>query len=91
MIRRKLGHLMAASAFVFAVSLTGAGTMAAFATDVPTPGSDLANDIQAGSAGEKATANDVDTAEEVNVDDGQVELVEESDTGTDAATSTANN
>jgi hypothetical protein len=76
---------MVASAFVFAVSLTGVGTIAAVA-DTTTPGSDLANDVQAGQTGDTTTANDVDTAEEVNVDDGQVDQVDESDNGTVGAT-----
>ena len=80
MIRRKIGHLMVASAFVFAFSLTGVGAMAAFATETPTPGSDLAADIQTAQAGvnEHGTVNDEDVAEEVS-DDGQTESVEESD------------
>jgi hypothetical protein len=90
MIRRKIGHLIAASALMFAFSLTGVGVIAVLATDTPTPGSDLATDVQIAQAGEKATANDVDTAEEVNVDDGQVEAVEESVNGPEASTSTGN-
>ncbi len=88
MTRRKIGHLMVASALVFAFSLTGVGAMAAFATETPTPGSDLATDIQTAQAGDKATANDVDTAAEVNVDDGEVEQLDEVDNGN---TSTSTN
>ena len=88
MTRRKIGHLMVASAFVFAFSLTGVGAMAAFAAETPTPGSDLATDIQTAQAGDKATANDVDTAAEVNVDDGEVEQLDEVDNGN---TSTSTN
>jgi hypothetical protein len=83
MIRRKIGHLMVASAFVLA--LTGAGATSAFAfhTENPTPGSDLAADVQAGEAGEKANVTDESSSAEFNVDDGAVEDV-------DAATVTSN-
>lgn len=79
MIRRKIGHLMVASAFVLA--LTGAGATSAFAihNETPTPGSDLAADIQTAERGEKALANDVDSAAEFDVDDGQVSNVEDID------------
>jgi hypothetical protein len=76
MIRLKIGHLMVASAFVLA--LTGAGATSVFATDqAATPGSDLANDVQTAQADETVTANDVESASEVGVDDGQVENVDE--------------
>ena len=77
MIRRKIGHLMVASAFVLA--LTGAGATSAFAThsESPTPGSDLATDLQTAEVGEKAAVHDTDTAAEMDVDDGQVENVDE--------------
>jgi len=88
MIRRKLGHLMVAAAFVFAFSLTGIGAMAALATDTPTPGSDLAADIQTGQRGDQVKADDVDTAEEVNTDDGQVDQLDEIDNGNTAESTT---
>jgi hypothetical protein len=77
MFRRKFGHLMVASAFVLA--LTGASATSAFAfhTENPTPGSDLAADVQTAERGEKTVANDTDTAAEMDVDDGQVEDVDE--------------
>lgn len=85
---RKIGHLVVASVFVFAFSLTGVGATAVFAAEAPTPGSELATDIQAAQAGDKATANDVDTAAEVDVDDGEVEQLDEVDNGN---TSTSTN
>jgi hypothetical protein len=88
MIRRQLRHLMVAAAFVFAISLTGIGAMAVFATDTPTPGSDLAADIQTGQRGDQVKANDVDTAEEVNTDDGQVDQLDEIDNGNTAESTT---
>jgi hypothetical protein len=81
MIRRKIGHLVVASTFVLA--MLGAGSTVAFATDTTTPGSDLANDVRAGELGEKAAANDVDTAEEVD-EDGAVEDVDEMEMGDSA-------
>jgi hypothetical protein len=82
MIRRKISHLVVASTFVLA--MLGAGSTVAFATDRTTPGSDLANDVHAGELGEKAAANDVDTAEEVD-EDGAVEDVDEMEVGDSAA------
>src|SRR3979409_1683820 len=77
MIRRKIGHLMVASAFVLA--LTGAGATSAFAihSETPTPGSDLAADVQAGEAGGKESVTDESSSAEVNVDDGAVENVDD--------------
>jgi hypothetical protein len=77
MIRRKIGHLMVASAFVLA--LTGAGATSALAihSENPTPGSDLANDVRTAERGDKAVANDVETAAEFDVDDGQVSNVDD--------------
>ena len=77
MIRRKIGHLMVASAFVLA--LTGAGATSAFAihSETPTPGSDLAADVQTAERGEKALANDVESAAEFDTDDGQVSNVDD--------------
>jgi hypothetical protein len=83
MIRHKLGHLMVASAF--SLAMLGAGSTAALATDT-TPGTDLANDVHAGEMAEKATANDTDTAEEVN-EDGEFEDVDELEAGNSAAQS----
>jgi hypothetical protein len=88
MIRRKIGHLMVASAFVFAASLAGVGALAVFAADAPTPGSDLAADIQVGQRGDQIKANDVDTAEAVNTDDGQVDQLDEIDHGNTSASTT---
>jgi hypothetical protein len=82
MIRRKIGHLMVASAF--SLAMLGAGSTAALATDT-TPGTDLANDVHAGEMAEKATANDTDTAAEVN-EDGEFEDVDELEVGNSAAT-----
>ncbi|MHB8611421.1 MAG: hypothetical protein ACYDAL_03185 [Candidatus Dormibacteraceae bacterium] len=87
MIRRKIGQLAVASAFAFA--LTSAGVVAVGATVVPTPGSDLGNDVQASQASEETTANGGDTAGEVNVDDGQGDQLVEADHG--AADSTSAN
>jgi hypothetical protein len=81
MIRRKIGHLMVASAF--SLAMLGAGSTAALATDT-TPGTDLANDVHAGETGEKTTANDVDTAEEVD-EDGAIDDVDELEVGNSAA------
>jgi hypothetical protein len=78
-IRRKIANLISASAFVVAFTSTGTGAIAVFAANTPTPGSDLATDIQTGQAGDKITAEDVDTAEEVDVDNGEVEQLEEVD------------
>jgi len=89
MIRRQIGHLMVASAFVFAFSLTGLGAMAVLAANTPTPGSDLASDIQTGQAGDRVTAEDTDTAEEVDVDNGEVDQLDEIDNG-NTSTSTTN-
>jgi hypothetical protein len=83
MIRHKLGHLMVASAF--SLAMLGAGSTAALATDT-TPGTDLANDVHAGEMGEHATANDVDTAEEVD-EDGATEDVDDVEVGNSAAQS----
>jgi hypothetical protein len=83
MIRRKIGHLMVASAF--SLAMLGAGSTAALATDT-TPGTDLANDVHAGEMAEKATANDTDTAEEVN-DNGEFEDVDDLEVGNSAAQS----
>ena len=88
MIRRKIGHLMVASAFVFAFSISGIAAMAVFAADAPKPGSDLASDIQSGQAGDRITAEDVDTAEEVDVDNGEVEQLDEIDNGNTSASTT---
>jgi hypothetical protein len=88
MIRRKIGHLMVASTFVFAFNLTGVAPTAVFAANTPTPGSDLAADIQTGQAGEHGKVDDVDTAEEVDVDDGQVEQLDELDNGNTSASTT---
>jgi hypothetical protein len=90
MIRRKLGHLMVASAFAFALNLTGIGATAVFATDTPTPGGDLAKDVQTAEAGERATANDLDTAEEVDVDNGEVDQLDQVDNGNTSASATTN-
>lgn len=79
MIRRTIGHLMAAGAFVFVACLSGAGTISAFAETTP---SDLTTDVQAGQTGETDTANDADQAEEVDVDNGEVEQVGETQNGT---------
>jgi hypothetical protein len=87
MIHRKIGHLMAASAFVFAFSLTGVGAMAVFAADSPTPGSDLATDIQAGQAGPQAVANDEGIAEEVDANNFEITVDEETDNVVDTSTS----
>lgn len=76
MLRRKIGHLMVASSFVFA--MLGAGSAIAYATDTTTPGTDLANEVQAGEQGEPATANDDETAEDIDEDD-EVEDVDEHD------------
>jgi hypothetical protein len=81
MIRRKIGHLMVASAF--SLAMLSAGSTAAFATDT-TAGTDLANDVHAGETGEKTTANDVDTAEEVD-EDGAIDDVDELEVGNSAA------
>ena len=86
---RKIGHLMVAAAAVFSFSLFGAGSAAAVMMDTPTPGSDLANDIQAGESGEHATANDVESAEEVGTEDDAVENVTETDNTNTGASSTA--
>jgi hypothetical protein len=83
MIRRKIGHLMVASAF--SLAMLGAGSTAALATDA-TAGTDLANDIRAGETGEHATANDVDTAEEVD-EDGALQDVDELEVGNSEAQS----
>lgn len=83
MMRRKIGNLMAATAFVFAACLSGVGSIGALAET----GSDLNNDVRAGEAGESTTANDVDTAEEVN-GDGEFETVDETDNGTHGADGT---
>jgi hypothetical protein len=88
MIRRKIEHLMVASTFVFAFNLSGVGAVAVFAANTPTPGSDLATDIQTGQAGEHGKVDDVDTAEEVDVDDGQVEQLDEIDNGNTSASTT---
>ena len=45
------------------------------------PASDLSSDLQNAETGEHATTNDVDTAAEFNVDDGQVGQVGEQQTG----------
>ena len=90
MFRRNLGHLMVASAFVFASSLVGAGSAFAMTMDTTTPGSDLATDVQAGESGEHGTANDVESAEEVGTDDGQVENVVETDNGNTGVSSNTN-
>ena len=89
MIRRKIGHLLVASAFVFTFSMTGLGVMGAIAANTPTPGSDLASDIQTGQRGDQFKANDTDTAEEVNVDDGQVEQLDEIDNGNTSESTTS--
>jgi hypothetical protein len=85
MIRHKIGHLMAASALVFAFTASGVGAMAVLGANTPTPGTDLATDIQTGQAGDKITAEDVDTAEEVDVDNGEVEQLDEIDNGNTSA------
>lgn len=85
MIRRKIGHLTAASAFVFAATLTG--TMTAFATDAPAPGSDLATDIQTAQAGPQTVANDEGIAEEVDANNFEITLDEETDTVADTSIS----
>ena len=86
MIRRKIGRLMVASAFAFALSLIGA--MAVLAANTPAPGSDMAADIQTGQAGDQPKANDSDSAEEVGVDDGQVDQLDEIDNGNTSASTT---
>ena len=50
-------------------------------TPAPVHASDLSIDVQNAEAGEHATTNDVDTAAEFNVDDGQVGQVGEQQTG----------
>ena len=78
-------NLAMAGAVVVGVAGAGVGVVASAASgpSVATPGSDLSTDIHAGETGEHATANDVDTAQESDVDNGVVENVDvqENETG----------
>ncbi len=59
----------------------GVGVIHAYAASTPAPASDLGHDVQNAETGEHATTNDIDTAAEFNVDDGQVGQVGEQQTG----------
>lgn len=71
----------------------GAGVVASAAPGpaVASPGSDLSTDIHAGETGEHGSANDVETAQESDVNNGAVENVDvqENETG-DQQTGSAN-
>src|ERR1700694_2412738 len=84
-----------ATGAIVAVGVIGGGAGVASAsapkTATTTSGSDLNADLHQAEAGEHATANDVESAAEDNVDDGQVGDVDsqENETGT-VETGTAN-
>jgi hypothetical protein len=61
-----IGALIAAAAFTISTSSVAAST----------PGNDFQNDLTAAQAGPTGTANDEDTAAELEVDNGQVENVD---------------
>jgi hypothetical protein len=67
---------LAATGILVAGTCIALGTRAGAAAS-PAPASELQHDLQVSQAGETATANDVDSAQEFDVDDGAVKDVEE--------------
>jgi hypothetical protein len=75
---------------VASLLIWGSGPIHASATGISGASGDLAADVNAGEAGQHATANDVEKCAEGNVDDGQVEDDDSQDNNGDQSEASAN-